>query len=71
MDILREKDIPTLPELLKDIGSLKEFKAIISEHLVTVEELIHDEFNAYDDPMRYIEMKDYIDTISEFMKLLK
>lgn len=70
MHLLKEKNIASLAELLKDISSIKEFKAVVSEHLELVNELTADEFNAYEDPMKYIELRDYVDVIEGFMKLV-
>lgn len=70
MHLLKEKNIASLAELLKDISSIKEFKAVVSQHLEVVNELTSDEFDAYEDPMGYIEMRDYVDVIVGFMKLV-
>lgn len=70
MYLLEEKNIPLLPELMVDVSDLKDFKRIVYEHLEVVNEVLRDEFDSYDDPLKYIELKDYTDTIIDFMRLL-
>jgi hypothetical protein len=71
MHLLKEKNIASLAELLNDISSIKEFKAVVNDHLELVNELTTDEFDAYEDPIKYIEMREYVDVIVGFMKLLR
>ncbi|MCP9765142.1 hypothetical protein [Lacihabitans soyangensis] len=71
MYLLEERNIPSLAELLKDISSIKEFKSVVHDHLQIVNEVTADEFQAYEDPMKYIELRDYVDAIEGFMRLLR
>lgn len=70
MYLLKEKDVSSLAELLKDISSIKELKTVVNDHLAIVNEITADEFNAYEDPMKYIELRDYMEVIVAFMKLV-
>jgi hypothetical protein len=61
----------TLSKVLAEVSSYGELKDFLDLHISQTEQTLSEEFDTYEEPIEYINLHDYLETVKTFRQLLK